>query len=174
MMVNREAKISAGEQRSPVEEDVAPLRVLAEGMQTQLNAIRRRLRQPLETEFARGNLTAPQSLVMSVLVRSEGVSLRQLSRELGLAHSTVSGIVDRLELRGLVERQVSPSDRRVTQIRASGAVREFMATRSAELTLHPLLEALGRASPRQRRTIGKGIATLAQLLLEPLPMGQLG
>jgi hypothetical protein len=42
-----------------------------------------------------------------------------------------------------------------------------MATRSAELTLHPLLEALGRASPRQRRSIGEGIDTLAQLLAEP-------
>jgi hypothetical protein len=67
----------------------------------------------------------------------------------------------------MVERRTSPSDRRVTQIQASGVVREFMATRSAELTLHPLLDALGRASPRQRRSIGKGIDTLAHLLLGP-------
>ena len=49
---------------------------------------------------------------MHVLVHSEGISLRALSKELGLAHSTVSGIVDRLEKRGMVVRQTDEADRR--------------------------------------------------------------
>jgi hypothetical protein len=43
-------------------------------------------------------------------------------------------------------------------------VREFMKTRMPELALHPLLEALGQASPTERRSITRGLNTLAKLL----------
>jgi len=141
------------------------LRALAEPLQAQLNAIRRRLRRPLETEFAGGGLTGPQQLVMSALVQTDvGLSLKQLSAKVSLAHSTVSGIVDRLEKKGMVERCPHASDRRVTRIIASKEVREFMKTQVPELTLSPLLEALRLASPHERRAIGKGINVLARLI----------
>jgi len=122
------------------------------------------MRQRLHAEFARGNLTAPQRLVMSVLVPTQGLSLKQLSEAVSLAHSTVSGIVDRLEEKGLIERQTHATDRRITLLVASRPVREFMDTRMPELALHPLLEALGQASPTERRTITQGLTTLSQLL----------
>jgi DNA-binding MarR family transcriptional regulator len=122
------------------------------------------MRQRLQAEFARGNLTGPQRLVMSVLVRTQGLSLKQLSEAVSLAHSTVSGIVDRLEKQGLIERQTHPTDRRITLLVASPPVREFMETRMPELALHPLLEALSQASPTERRAITQGLNTLSQLL----------
>ena len=78
---------------------------LAQEMDQHLNVIRQRLREPLETEFARGNLTGPQRMVMHALVLSKGLSLKQLSAQVSLAHSTVSGIVDRLQARGMVIRR---------------------------------------------------------------------
>src|SRR6266576_1060090 len=83
----------------------AKLRELAQQTERQLNIIQRSMRQRLQAEFARGNLTGPQRLVMSALVHSEGLSLKQLSEAVSLAHSTVSGIVDRLVKQGLIERQ---------------------------------------------------------------------
>jgi DNA-binding MarR family transcriptional regulator len=142
----------------------AKLRELAQQTERQLNIIQRSMRQRLQAEFARGNLTGPQRLVMSVLVRTQGLSLKQLSDAVSLAHSTVSGIVDRLSKQGLIERQTHPTDRRITLLVASPPVREFLATRMPELALHPLLEALSQASPTERRAITQGLNTLAQLL----------
>jgi len=46
------------------------------------------------------------------LVDSGGLSLKLLSEKVSLAHSTVSGIVDRLEKRGMVKPGVLASHRR--------------------------------------------------------------
>jgi DNA-binding MarR family transcriptional regulator len=142
----------------------AELRELAQQTERQLNIIQRCMRQRLQAEFARGNLTGPQRLVMSALVRTQGLSLKQLSEAVSLAHSTVSGIVDRLVKQGLIERQTHATDRRITLLVASHAVREFLDTRMPELALHPLLEALRHASPTELRSITKGLDTLVQLL----------
>ena len=142
----------------------AELRELAQQTERQLNIIQRSMRQRLQAEFARGNLTGPQRLVMAALVRTQGLSLKQLSEAVSLAHSTVSGIVDRLEKQGLIERQTHPTDRRITLLVASPPVREFMDTRMPELALHPLLEALRHASPLERNSITRGLNTLAKLL----------
>ncbi|HTV03722.1 MAG TPA: MarR family transcriptional regulator [Acidobacteriaceae bacterium] len=142
----------------------ADLKADAKRIEAQLQAIRRKLRQRLEAEFARGELTAPQRMVMEELVRVDGMSLKELSAKVSLAHSTVSGIVDRLEKQGLVEREAHATDGRVTVIRASGAVRKFMKTRMPVLALTPLLKALDSANEKERREIRKGLDTLERLL----------
>src|SRR5882757_8505539 len=140
------------------------LRELAQQTERQLNIIQRSMRQRLQAEFARGNLTGPQRLVMAAIVRTQGLSLKQLSEAVSLAHSTVSGIVNRLAKQGLIERPTHPTDRRTTLLVASPPVREFLETRMPELALHPLLEALRHASPPELRAITKGLNTLIQLL----------
>ena len=137
---------------------------MAQRVEGQLHAIRRRLRRQLEAEYARGEVTGPQRLVMEALVGGDGMSLKELSACVSLAHSTVSGIVDRLEKRGMVQRQTEESDRRMTRIAVSKAVREFMRKRAPELTLHPLVDALRRAKPGERRAVREGLAILERLL----------
>lgn len=132
----------------------------AEEIDLILRAVRQTLRQPLETEFARGNLTGPQRSVMQEVVRADGISLKELSRRVGLAHSTVSGIVDRLETRGMVKRRVDAADRRLTSIVPAAVVKEFLRDRLPQLTLHPLVEALGRATARERGAIVEGLRAL--------------
>ena len=51
-------------------------------------------------------------MVMQALVQSEGLSLKQLSAQVSLAHSTVSVIVDRLQARGMVVRSKDETDGR--------------------------------------------------------------
>jgi DNA-binding MarR family transcriptional regulator len=140
------------------------LAVIAQDIERDLRAIREIIRRPLEAEVARGNLTGPQQSVLRALVLSEGMSLKELSAQLGLAHSTVSGIVDRLQKRGLVERRADESDRRVTRIAVTQPVRVFVRETLPKLTIHPLVEALGRADVEQRRAIVKGLKTLRKML----------
>jgi DNA-binding MarR family transcriptional regulator len=142
------------------------LRALAQDLEARLHGIRRKMRRRLEAEYARGEVTGPQRLVMQALVGSGGMSLKELSAKVSLAHSTVSGIVDRLEKRGFVNRQVLESDHRVTQITVAKVVREFLEKQAPELTLYPLLNALRRASEAERIAVRKGIKTLERLMEE--------
>jgi DNA-binding MarR family transcriptional regulator len=137
---------------------------LAQEVDQHLSVIRQKLREPLETEFARGGLTGPQRMVMQALVQSEGLSLKQLSAQVSLAHSTVSGIVDRLQARGMVVRSKDKTDGRATVIAPSSPVRDFLANRMPELAISPLTEALRSANDKERASVLRGIRKLRALV----------
>jgi DNA-binding MarR family transcriptional regulator len=137
---------------------------MAQEIDQHLRAVRRTLRQPVEAEFSRGGLTGPQRSVMHAVVRLGGLSVKELSGQVGLAHSTVSGIVDRLERRGLVECQTDKEDRRVKLVSASKAVRDYVRDTLPSLVVHPLVEALKRAEPGERRVMLEGLRTLRRML----------
>ncbi len=130
----------------------------------QLQEIQQWRRRPLESAYAKGGLTGPQRSVMQVLVQTPDLSLKELSARVGLAHSTVSGIVDRLEARGMLVRSIESGDRRATRIAPSPAVRRFLSTNAPALEADPIVEALRRATPAERETIVSGIALLHGLL----------
>ncbi len=114
----------------------------AEQMERDLSGIRHAMRKPLEEEFSKGQLTMPQKAVMQVVVRNHGISLKEIGREVSLAHSTVSGIVDRLEKRGMIERRPDAEDGRVVRIHPTTAVHEFVRDLMPTLTRGPLERAL--------------------------------
>jgi DNA-binding MarR family transcriptional regulator len=140
------------------------LRQLALELEQHLTKIRQEIRRPVEAEFAKGGLTGPQRSVMQALATSDGRSLKELTAQVGLAHSTVSGIVDRLEKRGLVERKPNLNDRRHTRIIVSGVVREFMEKRYPVIAAHPLYDVLDAADGVERNAIVTGIRILRRLL----------
>ena len=140
------------------------LRQLAQEIEQHLTAIRQEIRRPVEAEFAKGGLTGPQRSVMQALVKADGQSLRELTKQVGLAHSTVSGIVDRLEKRGLVKRQPNPNDRRHTRIIVSQVVREFLEKKYPIIASNPLFDLLRRAEASERNAVVTGIRVLRRLL----------
>jgi len=64
-------------------------------------------------------MTAPQGMVMGILSKEKTMKITELSSKLSLSNSTVSGIIDRLEKQGLVERKRSEEDRRVVNVSIS-------------------------------------------------------
>ena len=80
-----------------------------------LSAIRRIIRavdihsRKLNSEF---NITTPQMICLYELMRNNGITLSELTKAVSLNISTVNGIVDRLEMKGLLTRQRSAVDRR--------------------------------------------------------------
>lgn len=139
---------------------------LAREIDGNLREIQRALRKPLSVAIARGELTAPQRAIMAILVRSGGLSLKELSKRAGLAHSTVSGIVDRLGKRGMVAREADDRDGRFSRIVVTDVVRDFVRDKLPDLAIQPLLGALERASPAQRNRIIGGLRTLRAALGE--------
>ena len=72
--------------------------------------------------FAQWGISPSQFNVLNVLdSRSDGLLQIELSRELITHRSNVTGLVDRLERRGLVTRMAVPNDRRAYQIRITRA-----------------------------------------------------
>jgi len=138
----------------------------AEQLERDLAVIRRALRKPLEAMVAQGELTVPQTAVMREVVAHDGVSLKDLSRAVSLAHSTVSGIVDRLETRGMITRRTDAQDGRISRIYPSPDVQEFVRTQLPALARGPLQRALERATETERVQIGKAFAKLRELLEE--------
>jgi DNA-binding MarR family transcriptional regulator len=140
------------------------LPAVAQEIDQHLRAIRRTLGQPAEAEFSKSGLTGPQRSVLQAVVLTGGLSVKETSRQVGLAHSTVSGIVDRLEQQALVERQTDKKDHRVKLIVASKVVRDYLRDTLPRLVEHPLVEALRRARPAERRTVIEGLRILRRLL----------
>ena len=137
---------------------------LAERMERDLSAIHHAMRRALKAEVAKGELTGPQTAVMRAVVRTRGASLRELSREVSLAHSTVSGIVDRLEKRGLVERDPDPVDKRIVIVRPSATVNSWIGEQLPQLRVGPLQAALQQADPDERESLVEAITRLRKLL----------
>jgi DNA-binding MarR family transcriptional regulator len=142
----------------------AQLIELAREIDAHLRAIRRALREPLAAAIAQGGLTPPQRHIMQILVATDGLSLKELSRRAELSHSTVSGIMDRLEKRGLVKRHRDSRDRRRSRILATEKVRNFVREKLPELTVQPLVAGLRRVKPRERTAILEGLQTLRRAI----------
>jgi DNA-binding MarR family transcriptional regulator len=138
---------------------------MADTIERNIREIREVLRRPLEAEFAaRGQLTGPQRSVMQAVFHSDGMSLRDLCNRVGLNHSTVSGIVDRLEARGMLERQVNLTDRRLSSIVVTREVRDYMEKKAPGVVAHPLVRALKRATEGERKTILRGLVALRRII----------
>ncbi len=61
-------------------------------------------------------VTAVQAMVLNFLGREDRISSRTLGRRTELDSATLTGILDRLEAGGLVERRPNPNDRRSIRI----------------------------------------------------------
>jgi DNA-binding MarR family transcriptional regulator len=132
-----------------------------------LRDINRRYRdQPIEADISRSGLTFQQISAVTVLYERGPLSLKELSRELGLSHSTVSGIVDRLQRRGYVSRKVDTADRRITRIGVTGEVKRYVEESMPTGQAGRLEPALRSATRDQRRMIRDGLALLESLLEE--------
>jgi DNA-binding MarR family transcriptional regulator len=125
-------------------------------------SLRRHLVRGSRAELARSGLTAAQVSVISLLGTNQAMTLGELSRELELSHSTVSGIVDRLQAKDLVVRLPSPTDRRYVQI----SLAEYVANQAPALGDEgPIgrLEAVLKAAPaEERRMVKEGLALLVR------------
>ena len=137
---------------------------MAQSIERDIREIRRELRRPLDAEVERAKLTGPQTSVMRAVFFSDGLSLKEICSRVGLSHSTASGIVDRLDARGLLVRSVNAADRRCSNIAVSKGVRDFMQSKAPGLIAQPLVRALKKATPSERRDILKGLETLRRVL----------
>ncbi|GAA4710662.1 MarR family winged helix-turn-helix transcriptional regulator [Nocardioides conyzicola] len=79
---------------------------------------------------AEHDMSPIQARLLGVL-RDREPTMNELGRHLGLDKSSISGLVDRAQRRGLVERTVSADDRRVVHVSLTPAARATVAAAAA-------------------------------------------
>ena len=102
-------------------------------------------------ERAGRDLSPAQCHVLHLLEPGRPVPMGRLAQTLSCDASNVTGLIDRLEARGLIRRQPSPGDRRVKVLELTPAG----CRRRAELVSHlkSAMVPLARLSPSEQRQL---------------------
>ena len=66
-----------------------------------------------------------QGRILYVLWQNDSIPIIELSRKTGLANTTLTSMLDRMEASGLIEREYDPKDRRKIQIKLAKKAREY-------------------------------------------------
>jgi len=107
-------------------------------------------RRVMKALAARASLTGPQLTVVKMLEHMGDLSLSELSDAIRAQNSTVTGIVDRMEREGIVERVRSTDDRRVVRIHLTDKGNKL----ASEIPIEPIgifESALETLSPQELR-----------------------
>ncbi len=108
-------------------------------------------------------VTGPQRLVIRLVGRFPGVSAGQLAEVMSVHPSTMTGILRRLEARGLVQRRVDARDRRRLFLGLTAAGRELNVTESG--TVEAAVDRVIHSLPEKRIAAAREVlATLARAL----------
>ena len=113
-------------------------------------------------------VTPVQYAALQAVANQPGVDQRSLACSVGLDTSTIAGVIDRLEARGLMLRQASPADRRVRLLQLTGEGQALLAElvpgmlRAQERILEPLAEADRPRFMRMLRTLVEGNNALSR------------
>lgn len=142
------------------------LLTLAHEIDGHLRLIQQVLRQPMQSEISKHGLTGPQVNVIEAVFRRPGMSLKELSQAVGLAHSTTSGIVDRLESRGILQRTVDGDDSRISRIHLCKAVLDYVENIMPARRRHPLMQALEKIKPAKREELAQSLRLLRKVMEE--------
>lgn len=68
-----------------------------------------------------------QGRILYVLWGKDGITISQLSAQTSLANTTLTSMLDRMEVSGLIRREPSPRDRRALLIRLTDKARSLQA-----------------------------------------------
>ena len=113
--------------------------------------ITKRTHEVVVAVAARHDLTAPQVGLLRIL--EEPASMRAFAEELACDPSNVTGLVDRVERLGLVDRVPDAADRRIRMLTLTTKGRQLRDRINAEVA-HDLAVALGLKPEDRERVLG--------------------
>lgn len=105
------------------------------------------------------DLSPPQAHLLLHLAQGRALSQREHAKQLGCDPSNLTGLSDRLEARGLIERRVDPEDRRVKALVATEKGEALRAQLAARLSEPP--ESVAQLSAADQATLRALLRKLA-------------
>ncbi len=119
------------------------------------------MQRGLTVLLANEGLTQPQFQALKVIARHGPIPMKTISDELSVTAANVTGIVDRLESKGLIERTVRKEDRRATIIGLTSkgrAMQEGVGKKYASF----VQKALQKFTPEEQETLRNLLAKLQE------------
>ena len=84
---------------------------------SKIKQIQGRVFERLLSEYGISEFNGPQGRILFVLWERDNIPISELSKQTGLAKTTLTSMLDRLEGSGHIERTPDPTDRRTVRIR---------------------------------------------------------
>lgn len=106
-----------------------------------------------------------QQLNVLYLVRSAGASMADMARVLGVAPTVITGLVDRLEARGLIRREAHATDRRRIQLVLTERGTEI-STQVEEAVASRIERQVALLDPLQQEHLRTGLELLQKLVID--------
>lgn len=131
-----------------------------------VHEVARLLRRRFEEEARGFGITLPQWRTLAEITRNEGIAQVSLAHHADTDPMTMSGILDRLEKRGLIERYPDPADSRAKLARITPAGRELVAE-AKRIGLALYEEALHGVSDQEQRQIADTLGRIRDNLNAP-------
>jgi DNA-binding MarR family transcriptional regulator len=131
-------------------------------------AINHRLDRTSRHMYTQYGVTGPQRLVIRVVNAHPGLSAGDLARTLHVHPSTLTGILQRLETRGLLRRAVDPDDARRVRLMLTGKGQRLTvpAIGSVESAMK---RALAKWSDTERENARRALSAIAEALADHMP-----
>jgi len=98
---------------------------------SKVKQIQGRIFEKLLTEHGITQFNGAQGRILFVLWDDDNISISELSDKTGLAKTTLTSMLDRLELSGYIQRVCDSGDRRKINIKLTDAVRSLMSSYDA-------------------------------------------
>lgn len=92
---------------------------------TRIKQLQGRIFEKLLNEHGISEFNGAQGCILFVLWEKDDIPISELARKTGLAKTTLTSMLDRMEQRGLIKRACSPDDRRTVKIRLTETARGF-------------------------------------------------
>jgi len=108
-------------------------------------------------------ITTPQLICLHSLQREGPITLSRLAEEVSLGLSTTNGIVDRLEVKGLLTRTRSQRDRRKVDLMITPIGRELTEA-TPDLLQEQFAEALGQLPEAEQAAIALSLERVVELM----------
>lgn len=130
---------------------------------TNFKFIQHAFKKKMHAHFKELELTAPQGMLMFTVHSKGSMKISEISKLMGLSNSTVSGIVDRLEAQGYVNRVRSEEDRRVVNVHIADEMNKKLISHE-DMYENLMKDALQSASKEEINQIELGLQILSDLL----------
>ena len=108
-------------------------------------------------------LTPPQFDVVATLGNTKGMTFRELGERTLITKGTLTGVIDRLEAKGVVVRESCPDDGRSTLVSLT-RLGEKLFDEAFPAHVKHLREAFGKVCEKELFALGQGLATLRNAL----------
>jgi DNA-binding MarR family transcriptional regulator len=130
---------------------------------TNLKKVQQATKQKMHNHFKCMDLTAPQGMLIMIIVGHGDMKISEISKKMGLSNSTVSGIIDRLEVSGYVIRERSEEDRRIVHVKITKTMKEKLKLND-DIISQIMSDALTEATDQELETVRSGLNILNNLL----------